>query len=134
MSRRHGEGNLFPFSLSPKKAKDKILRDVGKSSFHGAPKAVGGEGGPIRIRKVAAGSRRGQRRGKQRWKLIFCAGEARDRYLPRKVKKKVNDVVPSPLQLQDDDTNELISRERGSAFREQVTVWTQGALYIFLSC
>lgn len=70
MSRRRGEGNLFPFSLSPKKAKDKILRDVGKSSFHGAPKAVGGGGGPIRIRQVAAGSRRGQRRGKQRWKLM----------------------------------------------------------------
>lgn len=63
-----------------------------------------------------------------------CGGEARDRYLSRKVKKKVNDVVPSPLQLQDDDTNELISRERGSAFRERVTVRTQGALCVFLSC
>lgn len=63
-----------------------------------------------------------------------CRGEARDRYLPRKVKKKVSDVMPRPLQLQDDDANELISRERGSAFGEQVTVQTQGALCVLLSC
>lgn len=60
-----------------------------------------------------------------------CGGEAREKHLPRKVKKNVSDVVPRPLQLQDDDANELISRERGSAL---VTVQTQGALYVFLSC
>lgn len=125
-----GEGNLFPFSLSPKKATDEILQE----QLPRSPKSSRRRGWTYKDQEGGSWKQEGSEVRQAEVEADGCGGEARDRYLPRKVKKKVNDVVPSPLQLQDDDTSELISRERGSAFREQVTVWTQGALYIFLSC
>lgn len=124
----------IPLLLVSQEGKGQDFEGCGQKQLPRSPKSSRWRGWTYKDQAGGSWKQEGSEERQAEVEADGCGGEARDRYLPRKVKKKVNDVVPSPLQLQDDDTDELISRERGSAFRERVTVRTQGALCVFLSC